>query len=616
MSGFVAALRLSDSGADCAELLARPVAKLPLAGTGIGRWVEDPAGLIQIQSQFQSDAGGPWQARANGPVLCGDLGLINGRDLAARTGTAYRGDALAVLAAYDRWGADMPSRLEGEFAFVLWDPAARRLLAGRDRFGIKSLAYRATPRMVLVASDAVALEAAGAAPSAEWIAAFLDASDRADNLTPFRDVLDVLPGHLLQVEGGLLREDAWWRLEPLVLPPDDAPAALAEALDAAVRDRMGTPCATLLSGGLDSSVISCLAARAADHPIHAVSIRHSAAPEMDEGRFIDAVRSGRNIRGIDIEASSGNAFAALDDVLISHGHPVYAPNQAMPRQFYAAAAQSGASVVLDGHGGDEVIGTGDWLFSELAYNRRWRSFLREARAHRAVTADRGGLNRGLIAALALSGPSLVRPVAGMFHRDATQSGLPSLVAPGAPRPDASGQGAVFRHDHLTDLSMRFHARLLLNRRTVDAFEFLGRLARRVGIEARFPFYDRRVVAITLGQPTSAKITPNQPRALIRRAMVGILPEDVRTRPDKTDFSANVLTSFTPERLQMLRDLAERMPERLRPHVDPQALRRGVAVLEQGKMGLGAHAPLVRLIWLDRWLALRDTDDPTAQVIGE
>lgn len=604
MTTFCAALRLVDKGPGCAELLSGPMERISYRHGAPGQWVNDPAGLVQMRRP-QDGSAGPWQSRSNGPVLCGELVILNGPELAAAAGIAYQSDPLSLLAAYDRWGDDMVHRIEGEFAFVLWDPRARHLLAVRDRFGVKPLAFRVTPQMVLLASEAVALDVAGTQPNPAWIATFLEGAEHCPGVTPFPDVTDVLPGHRLRLAGGTVAQDAWWHLETEPLAERDAPDALAEALDASVRSRIRNPFATLLSGGLDSSAVSCLAARAVDHPIPCISIRHDVMTELDEGPYIESVRNGRNLRAIDVKATIGGSFDDLYEVLEHFGQPIFAPNLAMGRQCYRAAAQSGADVVLDGHGGDEVIGTGEWLFSELAYKRRWRTFFREARVHRAAGRDARDLRHVLLGALATSSPPPVRAVARCLFRDEADTGLPSLVVPHLTTgtEDAHPASAVYLHDHL-DPYTRLHARILLNDRTVKAFDFLGNLGRLEGIEPRFPFYDRRVVAIILGQSTEAKIASGQPRALLRKALAGVLPEKVRMRRDKTDFAPSVLASFTPERLAMLADLARDMPEHLREYVAPEALRQILGAFERPETRVAALAPLIRVQWLDCWLRLQ------------
>ncbi|MBN9886281.1 asparagine synthase-related protein [Salipiger abyssi] len=617
MSGFVAALRLNGAGPAPGPLLDAPLARLRHRGPqGIYRTESGPAALAQLMfrpgangtSDILAPTGGAWQLRPDGPLLVGDLAILDGPQLAQAAGSRYRSDALAVLAAYDRWGVALGDHLEGEFAFVIWDPAARRLLALRDRFGIKPLAYRATADLLLIASEPAALDDGVAAPDPRWIAGFLSGEEHDAALSPFPGVRRLAPGHRLACDGTSVWEDAWWQIETATLPEAEAPEALAEALDRAVRARMTRDSTTLLSGGLDSSTITCLAARASDRPVRALSMRYAEMPELDEGRYIDAVRNCGNILGVDAQTRIGTAFEGMDRVLAEQGFPVFAPNQTMLAQTHRAAVGIGAGVVLDGHGGDEVIGNGTWYFGELAHERRWRTLWRALRANAAVSETPSSPRSQMIAALAHHGPRPVRPLMRRMLGQSAAGQTPMQLMP--PQPLAPGYtdtapfGPVaLRHDHL-DPFTRYHARIVQNPSTALAFEFLDRAATHAGLDLRFPFYDRHVIAITLGQPTRAKIAPGQPRDLLRKAMAGVLPEIVRRREGKTDFTPGIVTGFTAAQRARLDSLAHAVPELLAPYLDPGSLRGVIDAFDKEDTRPRAVAPLMRLLWLDTWLHSR------------
>ena len=619
MSGFAAAYLSAAPIAICHERLTVLAARLRHRGrAGQRMQILEPVAFVQFHDRLGSPGpdgagaaeAGPWRLRPDGPILCGDLAIVEGPELARAAGSRYRGDALAILAAYDRWGLEAGARIEGEFAFVIWDPERRRLVAWRDRFGVRPLAYRATGAELWLASEPAAL--AGDAPlDARWITEFLSGEDHDAALSAFSGVHRLLPGHRLLAEGGQLRVEPWYRLEPRALSEAEAPEALAEALGRAVGARMGDDFVALLSGGLDSSTLTCLAARRAGAPVRALSLRYPQMPELDEGAYIEAVRRCGNINGIDATIQPGTSFDGLERMFSEQGYPIFAPNHGMLRQGYCAAAASGARVLLDGHGGDEVIGTGNWYFSELAHEKRWLRLWHGLRAEHAASGDSPPVRR-LLAALRVHGPrGLRRALRGSAAR-ATGAGLPdlSLRAPAEDALDPVSR-AAFRHDHLAPFT-RFHAQILLNAGTPQAFEMLDRLGARLGIAPRFPFYDRRVVEIALGQPTRAKFAPGQPRLLLRRAMVGILPEEVRTRPGKTDFMPSVIAGFQAPQLQRLRALAQTLPEPLRAHVDPAGLRGLLARFEQASGRAEAVGPLMRVLWLDLWLSLRSGAAPALE----
>lgn len=606
MSAFAAVLRTGHG--DSRDPLGPIAARLGISTKA--RLTDGPAGLLQADS-FNPDRG-TTRLRAEGPALAGLIRLTNGHDLAQDMGRPYRGDAETVLALFDRYGHDMLLRLDGDFGFALYDPNARSLLVVRDKFGVIPVAFRVTPNALLVASDAAALDDCDTPPDCAWIAQFLDAQDHPPGSTPFPEVHTVLPGHFVLCRAGETRQAPWWHLTPVEIPAREAPEALFAALSEAVQRRMDDKTATLLSGGLDSSSVTCIAARTSAQPVPAISIRYPSAPALDEGPYIDAVRAKGNILGLDVPFDPSTAPNTLDRALSEMGYPIFAPNQAKLNTAYGAVAPHGARTVLDGHGGDEVIGTGHWIFSEFAAKRQWRKFLREARAHHAAGDSRDELWEYLLGALSIYGPRGLRRVARHFLRNDYERSLPSLARSGledtAAQPDPVGE-AAYAFEHLDDPFQRVHARMLHNPFATDAFVFLHIAARHRGIEVRFPFYDHHVVAIALGQKTRDKIAPRQQRLLLRRAMDGVLPDKVRTRCDKMDFAPGLIDAMQRDWLDDLKGYVSHMPGHLEPYVAPDALSRCLDMFHQPKTQRLAFGPLLRVVWLESWLRQRKAARP-------
>ena len=583
-----------------------------LVGSGktqVSKWSDNSVSLAQLTYPAVRDDrfSGPWQRRPGGPVLVGALNVHDAQEVAAALGLDFQSVPHLLLSAYDRWGPDLLRRLDGDFSFVIWDAEHRRLFAARDRFGVKPMAFRETNDGVVFASEAAALDDPQTSPDEIWIREFLEGEGHTPGRMPFRNVKTVLPGHRVICENGNLRQEPWWKIEPKAIAEAEIAEALREALMRAVARRMTRTSATLLSGGLDSSSITCLAARHSDQALRCVSIRHPDRAELDEGEFIDAVRAKGNLWGMDEPFQPGSGFENVDDFVMEQGAPIYAPNYAMLFAAYSAASKAGANVVLDGHGGDEVIGSGEWVFSELLHRRRWRTFGKHSLTHLKAGQPIGRIAQHVFHAFATSGPSGIRRVAQKLVPAPANMRLPTLAHPSeglhAMHETDELSAEAFAHDHL-DPYTRFHARLLLNPQTVQAFEFLEIASRNRGVEARFPFYDAEVIAITLGQSTEAKIADGQPRALLRKAMKGIIPEVVRQRNDKQDFTSGVMESLERNQLSRIKRLATDMPDHLEPYIDKTSLEHSIAGLEGSQTRIAAHANLIRVTLLESWLRLR------------
>ncbi|TMV92115.1 hypothetical protein FGG78_08940 [Thioclava sp. BHET1] len=613
MSGFAICQMLSGNPAQLPSLLQAVTAAMADRGRdGIAKKTDGKVAMshLYLDSAGQGPSGlGPWQTEDHGTLLTGDLAIINGRELAQEAGAAYRGDAEAVLQAYARWGLDAIARIEGEFAFGLWDPRSARLIVVRDRFGVKPVAYRVDPDLICVASAPYPLAQLGSQPvrpDAAWIAEYLTDRTFDTQRTAYADVQRLPPGHMMIVERGSVLMRQWWQLEARELSARDAPEALAEALRRAVTRRMRGRTACLLSGGLDSGSITRLAADHAARPVPAYSLRFPGMPEMDEGVYIDALRETGNIEGIDLPALIGGAFDDPDTLLDEHHQPVLGLGHVTTRQLHRRLAQDGMRTVLDGHGGDEVIGMGTWHLDTLARNGNWAALYLACRAHARFSGDTRGPH-GLM--LELLGHHAPRPLRGALRRLGRAERPDTLSWRALVDPDLAERSAIVAniqtslrdtHAHLPE-HQRFHAALLSNAGTADAFEFFDRAASAQGIELRFPFYDREVVAIALGQPDAAKIAQGRTRAPLRAAMQGILPDCVRLRPDKTDFTPNLMRGLRADPHGHLSRYQGAMPEILEGYVVPDALSALAARLTQDPSDTTAMRRLWRVFWLEQWL---------------
>ena len=191
------------------------------------------------------------------------------RDLAAcGEPPRARDDAAHVLAAYRAWGEDCVDRLDGEFAFCVWDDGRRRAFCARDRMGVRTFYYAADARQLLFSTDvAPILAAAGRAFALNLgaVADYLAGEQRSDVETLWQGVLRLPAATRMIVSGDVVKLERYWRPEevaPLKLNGErDLVAAYRDVLFASVRQacRASAPVACEVSGGLDSSGVYCVA---------------------------------------------------------------------------------------------------------------------------------------------------------------------------------------------------------------------------------------------------------------------------------------------------------------------------------------------------------------------
>ncbi|RMH20149.1 MAG: asparagine synthase (glutamine-hydrolyzing) [Gemmatimonadetes bacterium] len=278
-----------------------------------------------------------------------------------------RSDTEVLLRAYLEWGADAPEELVGMFAYAVFDPRAQELHLVRDRLGVKPLYFGAADGLLLFASSVPALRAlpgVSGAVDLEAVSHYLmSVRTTLGARTLLRDVRALQPGeYLIARRGGEVRVHTYWT--PPALAPGDKPAVgcdearreVAERVEAAVRARLeaDVPLGGFLSGGLDSAVVTALAAPAAPEPYRTFTI---GAPLEGYNEFAEAAETAAFL-GVPLERIELDERAWAEDwtfLIDEKGLPLSTPNEVGILRL-ARALRRHCVVALTGEAADEVFG--------------------------------------------------------------------------------------------------------------------------------------------------------------------------------------------------------------------------------------------------------------------
>lgn len=527
-------------------------------------------------------------------------------------------DTEVLLRGYERWGSDLLARMNGMFAFALWDERRQTLLLARDRFGIKPLYVYEHEGKLSFASELKAILAV--APCARRVnervlARFLrDGVQDAGEETFLAGVRALSPGTWLEVtplsSGARRREGRYWSPPaPGSLRLGDPRGALRAALERSVelRLRSDVPVGTCLSGGLDSSSIVALAAGRSPEPVRTFTAVH-ADPGYDERRFARAVNERFGCRGAEIEPRIGTDLVGLLDLIgWYHDEPCARPGL-ITQWFVMSLAAGEVTVLLDGQGGDELLlGYVHYVLPYL------RSLLKDLRRGRV------GLGRFVTDAGHLLGQPTTTPhgpgrLATHLARAVLERArprrrredlVPGLLAQAPPRlisPPVVGGLPIERLLADEVFSTSLPALLHHEDRTSMAFS----------LEARVPFLDHELVELALGIDYREKVRHGQLKGLLREAMADLLPAEVTRRRDKLGYPTPIG--------RWLREAGEEARDVLfsgfaeRGYLRPGALERSWRELEAGA---GTPWPLYRWLTTELWLR-RFVDappDPPSAVVG-
>jgi len=443
------------------------------------------------------------------------------RDLRTR-GYDFRtgSDTEVLLLAYVEWGPRCVERLNGMFAFAVWDERRQELLLARDRMGVKPLYYAPLPSAagVLFGSEPKAVLAhPGFRPEidAEGIAElFAQPGTKAPGHGIYRGLREVPPGAIVTVHRGGVRTATYWKLEAREHTDDLAASAatVRELLEDIVQRHTvaDVPLCGLLSGGLDSSVVSALAAdrlRQRDRrQLATFSVTFEGSDESFEPDVLRPSHDEPYARAAAAHIGARHATVTLtaDDLVAAQWEPLKAHDLPTPGDMWVSLyvlfreIRRESTVALSGESADEVFGGYPWYHVPAMLNAptypwaaggSWEPFLR---------------------------PDVARPVKlGEYAADQYSQALAEV-----PRLPGESPGDR-RIREVLYLGLTRWLPMLLDRK--------DRLSMASGLEVRVPFCDHRLVDYVWNVPWAMKTASGIEKGLLREAGAGLLPEDVLRR---------------------------------------------------------------------------------------
>lgn len=500
-----------------------------------------------------------------GCAIIADVRLDNREELLAQLSDrpmSTGGDASLILSAYEKWGLDAFPRLLGDFAFVIWDPLAQRLVCARDTSGQRSLFYRSNTHVFAASSEIQQLLQDPSVPITANHECIRDSftplnilRNEKDQAATFYWGIEALPaGHLLIVDREQVRVQRYWELQPpaeLHYRRDEDYAEHYLALFSEVvraRLRSSRPLGVLLSGGLDSASVACTAQELyrtgrAEHRGFVSFSSVFEGLECDERHLIEDIQAK-----YDLDARYFPAKSFSGRLQIEPRSFFEAPNTGIQEEsnlILSAATQAGVRAMLTGDVADSCVGGSPLVFDSLLRKGKFADFRRRLQIYRRPSVE--PLHKIVLMACLLPLLPLRYQRWGMsaYMRHAVERDRPVLLPLWMPEP--------LRQD-LCDRHLRLSVELERQRRfssparhAEDTLLYPPEVARHLApwsIEVWRPFADRRLHTFLLAVPPEQKFLPDADtdefyagsKQLVRRAMRGIVPESIRTRKSKTIFS--------------------------------------------------------------------------------
>jgi asparagine synthase (glutamine-hydrolysing) len=554
----------------------------------------------------------PLRNEESNTIITADARLDNREELIAslplRNGKAADStDAELILAAYNRWGEGCLQRLLGDFSFVIWDPRRQTFFCARDPLGVKHLYYHhSAGRVFAFASELKAILCLAEVPKrlneqtiADHLLPFYE--DRVS--TPYQDIVRLPAAHFLVVNQSGLRLEQYWMpdlsRELHLRSQEDYAEAFREVFQKAVRCRLRSafPVAAMLSGGLDSSSIACVAsdelARDGRGPLHTFSgIFPSVAevsPKIDERAYAEAVVAKGGIEPHFVRVDDFSPLRDLKKILWHLDNSLPATNMYLDWAIFKEAQKHGVRVLFSGNDGDSVVSFGTDDFREYARRGQWFSLMREATSLARRSKKPYRMFKKLVwrDGFRTLVPESAKHYWRLLHGRAMTADIPAL--PSYCTSSLINQQFADRLS-LTDRVSELQDQSYPPQRTtrehhwncissgmdhflLESFEKTGGA---FSLEMRYPFFDRRVVEFCLALPPGQRLRSGWTRWILRRSMEGILPPKVQWRVGKADMSANFKLKLLEHEKETLDRVILKSSDILAPYVDIQKLRQAYA----------------------------------------
>ncbi len=535
---------------------------------GAGTWVDQDAGIALAHRRLAildlSDAGHQPMISANGRlVLVFNGEIYNHRALRAEVEAAgwpsgWKGhsDTETLLAALQLWGMEGTLvRLNGMFAFALWDREQRVLSLARDRIGEKPLFYGMSGRSFLFASELKALTI-----HPDWqgevnrdvLAAYLRHAYVPDPHCIYRGMSKLPPAHWLEVKDGVVGPPiCYWSLSDVVMKPrrtESAPQLLDE-LEGLLRDAVGlrmeadVPLGAFLSGGIDSSLIVSMMQTQASRPVKTFTIGFD-VPGYNEAEHAKAVAAHLGTDHTELYLSPQDVLDVVPQLPHFWDEP-FADSSQIPTYLLSRMTREKVTVSLSGDGGDELFCGYNRYGQGYDLHRRLRQLpgpaqrvlailLKNAPAHMIDVVMQVLPNRFRYPALGdrlrKLGSVLSHSEGNAYYRSLiSQFQTPAHLVPGATEVDT----LLSQPETWPDLADFREVMMYLDTLTYlpgDILTKVDRASMAVSLEARVPFLDHRVVEYAWSLPFDMKNNSGQMKWALRQVLARHVPNHLFERP--------------------------------------------------------------------------------------
>jgi asparagine synthase (glutamine-hydrolysing) len=576
---------------------------------GIQTWKEGPVGLGHCmlettpEDQYESF---PLVDPIGNYVITADARIDNRDDLIEKLGLQKSRDRPTtdgelILEAFKQWGEKSPEYLIGAFAFIIYNYKEQALFCARDHIGVKPLYYSYREgEFFAVSTEIKSIFSIGKVDeniNEEVLYGKLSNIRTDKEKTIYENILRVNPGNTCTASVDQLNVSSYWSLGNVKQKRERGRDYSEEFLDifrksVECRIRSSSPIATELSGGLDSTSVSCIVSELTDRSVHAISLLFELYEDCDESSYIKEVIKAKNITPHFESGERYSRLSEIEDILryIDDG-TVPVGSHHLVWQRAEMAADLGCRTLLTGYDGDSVVYHGFEYFGMLADEGNWsllydemNTFINRLKEQRVKERDQlntsseeiayeyiipklkdiarnarylefvkqslklsSEVEIGFLRILRMSLKSLLRsiPLLGKILNKKNENENPKKRTPILDKKFEERVKNSIKYESRGEFkSVRGAQRdILTSGRIGETLESLNYYAAAHQIEFRHPFMDKRLIEFCLSLPADQSFSNGWSRFILRKAMKNVIPESVRRRVGKTGFAQMTAAEF-------------------------------------------------------------------------
>ncbi len=518
-------------------------------------------------------------------------------------------DTETIVHLYEEEGEQCVERLRGMFGFAIWDRRQNKLFIARDRTGKKPLHYTMTGGAFVFGSEIKSLlqfPGLERNPNLEAISDYLTFGYVPDPATAFQGIHKLPPGHTLTFQDGRITTHCYWdfnyegNAQAPEQPENYYVERLRELIDEAVRVRLVSevPLGAFLSGGVDSSTVVAMMARATEQPVKTFSIGFSEA-NFDELKYarLTAERYKTDHHEFIV---TPDVCRLVEEIVWHHDEP-FADASSIPTYVVSKLAREHVTVVLSGDGGDELFGGYERYLIHQGRNGfeqipRW--FRRGVMLPLSRILPRAAYGKQFLRNVSLDGGARFVDSLSYFGDTAKRN----LLA-GSMQKRLNGRNSSAAFEQIFDIPVstsQIDRLLYLDSKTYlpgDILTKVDRMSMAHSIEARVPLLDSKLIEFVQTIPASLKLRGKTTKHILKLAMSDLIPGEIINRP-KMGFGVPLKKWLNNELREMLHDTLTDQRARERGLLNPRAVRDLLNEHGRGRRDNSLH--LWGLLTLELW----------------